>query len=50
MKQIIITLLITIILILGFNLYSNYKRFHSSGSDYASSQKIDLKYYDSTTL
>jgi hypothetical protein len=50
MKQIIIVLLIVILLILGFNLYSNYKRFHSPGSDYTSIQKIDLNYYDSTTL
>lgn len=50
MKQIIIALLVVVFLILGFNLYSNYKRFHSPGSDYISSQKIDLNYYDSTTL
>ena len=50
MKQIIIALLIVIFLILGYNLYSNYKRFHSPGSDYVSTQKIDLNYYDSTTL
>ncbi|WP_395064426.1 peptidoglycan-binding protein [Flavobacterium sp.] len=50
MKQIIIALLVVIFLILGFNLYSNYKRFHSPGSDYASTQKIDLKYYDAATL
>jgi hypothetical protein len=50
MKQIIITLLVVLLLILGFNLYSDYKRFHSPGSDYVSTQKIDLNYYDSTTL
>lgn len=50
MKQIIIALLIVILLILGFNLYSNYKRFHSPESDYVSTQKVDLNYYDSTTL
>jgi hypothetical protein len=50
MKQIIITLLVILLLILGFNLYSDYKRFHSPGSDYVSTQKIDLNYYDSTTL
>lgn len=50
MKQIIIALLVVVFLILGFNLYSDYKRFHSPGSDYISSQKIDLNYYDSTTL
>jgi hypothetical protein len=50
MKQIIITLLVVLLLILGFNLYSEYKRFHSPGSDYVSTQKIDLNYYDSTTL
>ena len=50
MRQIIITLLVVLLLILGFNLYSDYKRFHSPGSDYVSTQKIDLNYYDSTTL
>lgn len=50
MKQIIITLLVVIFLILGYNLCSNYKRFHSPGSDYVSNQKINLKYYDSSTL
>ena len=50
MKQIIITLLVVLLLILGFNLYSDYKRFHSPGSDYISTQKIDLNYFDSTTL
>jgi hypothetical protein len=50
MKQIIITLLVVLLLILGFNLYSDYKRFHSPGSDYVSTQKVDLNYYDSTTL
>ena len=50
MKQIIITLLVVIFLLLGYNLYSDYKRFHSPGSDYVSSQKIDLNYYDSATL
>ncbi len=50
MKQIIITLFIVILLILGFNLYSNYKRFHTPGSDYVSNQKIDLNYYDAATL
>jgi hypothetical protein len=50
MKQIIIALLVVVFLILGFNLYSDYKRFHSPGSDYVSIQKIDLNYYDSTTL
>ena len=46
MKQIIITLLVVIFLILGYNLYSDYKRFHSPGTDYNSIQKIDLKYHD----
>ena len=51
MKQIIIALLIVILLILGFNTYqSYYNRFHSPGSDYVSRQKIDLNYYDKTTL
>lgn len=50
MKQIIIALLVVIFLILGFNLYSDYQRFHSPGSDYVSAQKIDLNYYDATTL
>lgn len=50
MKQIIITLLVVILLILGYNLYSNYNRFHSPGTDYLSNQKIDLNYHDKSTL
>ena len=50
MKQIIIVLLSIILLILGFNLYHNYKRFHSPGSDYVSNQKIDSNYHDQTTI
>ncbi|WP_298397720.1 peptidoglycan-binding domain-containing protein [Flavobacterium sp.] len=50
MKQIIIVLLAVIVLILGYNLYSDYQRFHSPGSDYVSNQKIDLNYYDAATL
>lgn len=50
MKQITIALLSIIIIILGYNLYSNYQRFNSPGSDYVSNQKIDLNYYDATTL
>ncbi len=50
MKQIIIALLIVIVLILGYNFYSNYKRFHAPGTDYVSSQKIDENYHDKTTL
>ena len=50
MKQIIIVLLTVILLILGYNLYSNYHRFHSPGTDYVSNQKIDLNYHDQTTL
>lgn len=50
MKQIIIALLSIILLILGYNLYSDYKRFHSPGTDYVSNQKIDKNYYDKVTL
>lgn len=50
MKQIIIVLLAAIVLILGYNLYSDYHRFHSPGSDYVSNQKIDLNYHDETIL
>ena len=50
MKQIIIALLAIILLILSYNLYSDYKRFHSPGTDYVSSQKIDLNYHDQTIL
>lgn len=50
MKQIIIALLVVILLILGYNLYSNYQRFHSPGSDYTSTQKIDLNYHDQVLL
>ena len=50
MKQIIIALLAIILLILGYNLYSDYKRFHSPGTDYVSNQKIDKNYYDKITI
>lgn len=50
MKQIIIFLLSIILLILGYNLYHNYKRFHAPGTDYVSREKIDLKYHDAGTL
>ena len=50
MKQIIIALLVVILLILGYNLYSNYKRFHPPGLDYGCNKKIDLKYHDQSIL
>ncbi|WP_298140208.1 peptidoglycan-binding domain-containing protein [Flavobacterium sp.] len=50
MKQIIIVLLSVIVLILGYNLYSDYQRFHSPGTDYVSNQKIDLNYHDQTIV
>lgn len=50
MKKIIIVLLSIILLILGFNLYTKYKRFHSPGTDYVSNQKIDSNYYNQATL
>ena len=50
MKQIIIALLAFIALILGYNLYSDYQRFHSPGTDYVSNQKIDLNYHDQMIL
>ena len=50
MKQILLALLTIIILILGYNLYSDYKRFHTPGTDYVSDQKIDLNYHDQTVL
>lgn len=50
MKKIIIVLLSIILLIMGYNLYSRYKRFHSPGTDYISNQKIDYNYYNQATL
>lgn len=50
MKQIIIFLLSLLLLLFGYHLYHNYKRFHAPGSDYSSAQKIDLHYHDRTTL
>lgn len=50
MKQILIVILIVILLIFGYNQYSNYKRFHSPGVDYVSNKKIDLNYHDKNFL
>lgn len=50
MKKIIIVLLSIIVLILGYNLYSNYQRFHSTGADYVTNQKVDKNYHDETIL
>lgn len=50
MKQILIVILVVILLIFGYNQYSNYKRFHSPGVDYVSDKKIDLNYHDKSFL
>ena len=50
MKQILIVILIVIVLIFGYNCYSDYQRFHSPGTDYVSAEKIDLNYHDKATL
>ena len=50
MKQILIVILVVILLIFGYNQYSNYKRFHSPGVDYVSDKKIDLNYHDNSFL
>jgi hypothetical protein len=50
MKQILIVILVVILLIFGYNQYSNYKRFHSPGVDYVSDKKIDLNYHDKNFL
>lgn len=50
MKQILIVILVVILLIFGYNQYSNYKRFHSPGVDYVSDKKIDLYYHDKNFL
>lgn len=50
MKQILIVILIVILLIFGYNQYSDYKRFHSPGVDYVSDKKIDLNYHDKNFL
>ena len=50
MKQILIVILVVILLIFGYNQYSNYKRFHSPGVDYTSNKKIDLNYHDKNFL
>jgi Putative peptidoglycan binding domain len=50
MKQILIVILIVIVLIFGYNYYSDYQRFHSPGTDYVSAEKIDLNYHDKATL
>jgi hypothetical protein len=50
MKQILIVILVVILLIFGYNQYSDYKRFHSPGVDYVSDKKIDLNYHDKNFL
>lgn len=50
MKQILIVILIVILLIFGYNQYTNYKRFNSPGVDYVSNKKIDLNYHDKSFL
>jgi hypothetical protein len=50
MKQILIIILIVILLIFGYNQYSDYKRFHSPGVDYVSNDSIDLNYHDKNFL
>lgn len=50
MKQILIVILFVILLIFGYNQYSDYKRFHSPGVDYVSDKKIDLNYHDKNFL
>ena len=50
MKQILIVILLVIVLIFGYNCYSDYQRFHAPGTDYVSVEKIDLNYHDKATL
>lgn len=50
MKQILIVILVVILLIFGYNQYSNYKRFHSPGVDYIKDKRIDLNYHDKSFL
>lgn len=50
MKQILIVILVVILLIFGYNQYSDYKRFHSPGVDYVSDKKVDLNYHDKNFL
>lgn len=46
MKQIIIFLLLIIIGIMGYNVYSKYKRFNPPQSEYSTDANIDLNYHD----
>lgn len=50
MKQIIITLLLVILAIVGYSQYKTYKRFHSPGIDYVINDRTDLNYYDQNFL
>lgn len=50
MKQIIIALLTSIVLILSYNLYKNHQRFHSPEIDYVCKQNIDKNYHNKIVL
>ncbi|CAM3910323.1 MULTISPECIES: peptidoglycan-binding domain-containing protein [Flavobacterium] len=50
MKQIIITLLVVILSIVGYNQYRTYKRFHSPGIDYVVNTEVDLNYHNESFL
>ena len=46
MKAILITILVVILLIFGYNRYTDYKRYHPKHTDYEISDQIDTDYYD----
>lgn len=50
MKQIIIFLLLIIAFFIGFGKYQQYKRYNSPNIDYKTTAKIDVNYYNKTTL
>ncbi|MCB4807122.1 peptidoglycan-binding protein [Tamlana sp. 62-3] len=50
MKKILITILVVIIAIFGYNEYKDYKRFHPKTSNYKTSENIDLDYYNKTIV
>ena len=50
MKQIIIFLLVTILAVIGYGKYNQYKRYNTSEISYKSDVKIDETYYNRELL
>ena len=50
MKKLLITILITIVLIFGYNQYQDYRRFNGPDTNYTPSTNIDTNYHDKNIL